>query len=112
MSIRVDRDKLWDLIDSTNRPLFFGAHEHCYSRRHITSYFNANGYTFDKYIYQITSGGFGGPLNGTYMDNTLVDVLPIAKYHFTLVDITGNNITITGIDKDGNILDSFTQTTW
>lgn len=110
------RNLFWEVVDKSNGPLVFVAHEHLYSRRHINSDFNetVNGKTFKwtKNVYQITAGGFGGPLNGTYTDKKNVDTDPpcIAKYNYVVIDILKDgSYHGRAIDENGKILDQFIQ---
>lgn len=115
-SLDVDRflrDKLWELVDKASGPMLFCGHEHFYTRRHIDSSFNesVNGadFKFSKTVYQVTVGSFGAPLYSEYKSKKEVDVAPIAKYHYVVVDINGDIIKAAAYDLDGNILDSFQQ---
>lgn len=111
---KFQRDRFWEIVDNSKGPMVFAAHEHIYSRRHINSDFNeiANGveFKFNKTIYQITTGGLGEPLHKLYKDTKNVDVPPISKYHFTVVDVDSSKINITAIDIDGKIIDEFELT--
>lgn len=110
---RLQRDKLWKIIDNTTKPMVFCGHEHNYTRRHINSDFNEtiNGqdFQFTKLIYQVTTGTFGAPLYKGYMDKKDVDVPPIPEYHFAIVDVYKNEVEVTVYNLDGNIIDHFVQ---
>lgn len=105
------RNKLWDLIDSMQGPLVFCGHEHFYSRRHIDRCYNEtiNGksFSYDRVVYQVTVGGFGGPLLSNFVDKPGVDVPPIAAHHFAVVDIDENGIRVTALGLGGTVLDKF-----
>ncbi|MCX7922855.1 MAG: metallophosphoesterase [Clostridia bacterium] len=110
---RLQRNKLWRVIDSSNGPMVFCGHEHNYTRRHINSAFNDTfqgiDFKFSKKIYQLTVGSFGAPLYTKYTSKKNVDVPPIAQYHFAVVDITGSKVTVTVYNLDGKIIDGFQQ---
>jgi ABC-type nickel/cobalt efflux system permease component RcnA len=112
-SNKLQRDKLWQIIDGSNNPMVFCAHEHNYTRRHIDSDFNEtiDGKTFEynKSVYQITVGTFGAPIYNIYTDTKDVDVAPIYEYNFAVVDIIGSKVKVTAYDLDGNIIDQFEQ---
>lgn len=111
------RDEFWKIVDSVNMPLVFVGHEHLYSRKLINSEFNetVNGteYNFEKQIYQVHIGGFGGGTNGTFDDVKGVITSPasIGVRHFAVVDVLKNgDMHIQAIDTNGNLLDDFTVT--
>ncbi|MDO8685786.1 MAG: metallophosphoesterase, partial [Clostridiales bacterium] len=86
---RLERNKLWEVVDSASSPLFFCSHEHNYTRRHIDSSFNetVNGvaYNFKNTVYQITTGGFGAPLYTEYSSKKNVNVPPVVAHHYVVV---------------------------
>lgn len=110
-SNKLQRDKLWQVVDSSSNPIVFCGHEHNYSRRHINSDFDetVSGQTFrfEKSVSQITVGTFGAPVYSQYKDKKNVDVPPIPKYHYAIVDINQSKIHVTVYDLDGNIIDQF-----
>lgn len=110
-SNRFLRDSLWQLIDSTSGPMVFCGHEHNYTRRHINSDFNETvkgiNFKFSKNIFQVTVGSFGAPLYKEFSDKKNVDVPPVAKYHYAVVDIDNTGIHVKVYDLDGNTLDEF-----
>jgi len=112
-SNKLQRDKLWQLIDSSNNPMVFCGHEHNYTRRHIDSDFDetVNGQTFkySKLVYQITAGTFGAPIYHIYTDPKDVDVAPVYEYNYAVVDVTGSKVRVTTYDLGGNIIDQFEQ---
>jgi hypothetical protein len=105
------RNEFWDLIDSLKGSMVFCGHEHFYSRRHIDRVYNetVNGkeFAYDKVIYQVTIGGFGGPLSESYVAKDGVDVPPIAAYHYAVVDVKGDTVGVTIQSLNGKILDHF-----
>ena len=108
---REERNIFWDLVEEAQNPVVFCGHEHFYSRRHITESYseaiNENQYVFDKSVNQVTIGGFGGPLYATNCNKDGVDVPPITKYHFGLVDITPDRNIFYAISSEGEQLDYF-----
>ena len=110
---KLQRDELWDVIDSSNGPMVFCGHEHFYTRRHINSDFNEKlqgmDFKFDKLVYQVTVGSFGAPLYSGYKDKKDIDVLPISQYHFAVVDINGSSVKVSVYNVDGALIDQFEQ---
>ncbi|NOX85037.1 MAG: T9SS type A sorting domain-containing protein [Chlorobi bacterium] len=74
--------------------LVINGHNHYYARAVV------NG------IDHITTGGGGAPL---YNPNPNADSIVIVsrKYHYCRVDIAGDTLTYTVIDKDGNVIETF-----
>lgn len=109
---RLQRDKLWEIIDNSVDPIVFCGHEHNYSRRHINSAFNeiidSTSIKYDQSIFQVTVGSFGAPLNDIYTEKKNVDIPPIAEYHFAVVDIE-DTIKVTVYNLEDDIIDSFEQ---
>jgi hypothetical protein len=105
------RSRFWDMVDSLNSAIVFNGHEHFYSRRHIDRDYNEtiNGrkFEYEKEVFQVTVGGFGGPLAPNFIDKPGVDVPPIGEYHFAVVDINGHGIEVTVFNLDGKQLDHF-----
>ncbi|MCX7709777.1 MAG: metallophosphoesterase [Clostridia bacterium] len=112
-SNRLQRNKLWQLIDGFKSPMVFVGHEHNYTRRHIDSSFNetvkGTSFKFTKSIYQVTVGSFGAPLYNKYTSTKNVDVPPVTQYHYSVVDIDDKGIKVTVYSVDGKIIDSFAQ---
>ena len=110
---RLQRDRLWQIIDASENPIVFCGHEHNYSRRHIDSDFNevikGQSFSYNKVVYQITAGTFGGPPSWTYGDARDVDVPPIPEYGYTVVDINESKIHVTAYNLEGKIIDDFEQ---
>lgn len=109
----LQRDKLWEVIDSSVNPIVFCGHEHNYSRRHIDSDFNetikGQSFSYSKVVYQIVTGTFGGFPSWDYGDNRNVDVPPIPEYSYTVVDINESKIHVTVYNLEGKIIDDFEQ---
>ncbi|WP_346886194.1 metallophosphoesterase family protein [Clostridium sp. UBA4395] len=101
------RDKFWSIVDKNNIDLFFAGHEHNYSRRVIDSSFSTDEYTFERAINQIVTGGAGAPLRDVFEDNIGIVVPPTPVYHYVIVDVYGDNLTITAISLEGHIIDEF-----
>lgn len=112
-SNRLQRNKLWDLVDSLPGPMLFNGHEHNYTRRHIDHTFNSTvsgtAFQYGKTVYQVTAGSFGAPLYKQYTSKKNVDVAPIPEYHYAVVDIADSRITVNVYNLDGKVLDSFSQ---
>lgn len=110
---RLQRNKLWEIIDQSKKPIVFCGHEHNYTRRHIDSDFNEtiNGrtFSFNKLVYQVTTGTFGAPVYRDYKDKKSVDVPPIPEYNFAVVDIANDKIHVTAYNLNGGIIDQFEQ---
>jgi hypothetical protein len=108
---KLQRDKFWQIVDSSVNPIIFCGHEHDYTRRHIDSSFNetVNGQTFQfgRSVYQVTVGTFGAPVYSEYSDKKNVDIPPIPVYHYAIVDINQGKIHVTVYDLDGKIIDQF-----
>jgi len=105
------RNQFWDMVDSLKSAIVFNGHEHFYSRRHINREYNEtiNGkkFEYENEVYQVTIGGFGGPLGSNFVDKPGVDVPPIGEYHFAIVDISDKGMEITVKNLDGKQLDHF-----
>jgi len=110
---KLQRDKLWKVIDSSKKPIVFCGHEHNYSRRHIDSDFNetidGQSFGFKNSVYQVTAGLAGGSPNPEYYDNRDVDVAPIPDYNYAVVDISGSGIEVTVYNLQGKVIDRFEQ---
>ncbi|OCZ49833.1 metallophosphoesterase [Dehalobacter sp. TeCB1] len=111
---KLQRDKLWQIIDQSKNPLVFCGHEHDYSRRHINSDFNETigdqVFTYSHSVFQVTAGTFGAPVYSGYKDKKDVDVAPIPEYHFAVVDVDNSKIQVTVYNLNLEIIDSFVQT--
>ena len=97
-----ERDAFWQILDNANVTLVFVGHEHYYSRRHVDSSVNT---TYHNYIYQVTTGTCGAPIYTN--TNPSVDVPPIPQYHFAVVDVSGDNVSVTVYQDNGTLLDPF-----
>ncbi|OAA92858.1 metallophosphoesterase family protein [Clostridium coskatii] len=110
---KLQRDKLWKIINHAENTMVFCGHEHNYTRRHINSDFNEsiNGQTFkfNKLVYQVTTGTFGAPLYKDYIDKKNVDIPPVKEYHFAVVDVNESKVEVTVYNLDGKIIDHFEQ---
>ncbi|NLI90763.1 MAG: hypothetical protein GX434_00765 [Peptococcaceae bacterium] len=110
---KLQRDKLWGIIDRSPNPIVFCGHEHNYSRRHIDHNFNetiaGQTFLFSQSIYQVTIGTFGAPVYLSYTDKKNVDVPPIPQYHFAVIDLNSDNILVTVYNLNGQIIDRFVQ---
>ncbi|MGE5628261.1 MAG: metallophosphoesterase [Solirubrobacterales bacterium] len=111
---KLQRDKLWKVIDASINPMVFCGHEHIYTRRHINSDFNetieGEVFNYNKTIYQVTTGTFGAPIaSQIYADTKDVDVTPEYEYHYTVVDVMGSHVQVTVFNLDGGIIDQFQQ---
>jgi hypothetical protein len=107
------RNELWNLIDTVNGPMVFCGHEHFYSRRHIDKFYNeivkGKKYSYEKSVFQVTIGGFGGPLTDHFDNKTGVDIPPIGHYHFAVVDAAPDSVRVTVFNPEGEILDRFSD---
>lgn len=93
-----NRDAFWKIVQDCNIDVIFSGHEHNYSRRKIE---------YKKGIYQVITGGSGEKLSNKFKDKKGVITAPIAKYHFTIVDIASNGIVVSAISSKGKLLDKF-----
>jgi hypothetical protein len=57
----------------------------------------------------VTTGTFGAPIYSDYKDSKDMDIPPVLKYHFAVVDVLGNEARVTVYDLNGNIIDQFKQ---
>ncbi|MBE0446986.1 MAG: S-layer homology domain-containing protein [Actinobacteria bacterium] len=105
------RAAFWDILDNYGGTMGFVGHEHNYTRRHIDSNMNEtiNGtkFTFERKIYQVTVGSTGAPLLSTYSSTLNVDVPPKAVYHYAVVDVADNLVTVKVYDGKDTLIDSF-----
>lgn len=110
---KLQRDKLWEVIDNSENPMVFCGHEHNYTRRHINADFNEiiNGqaFKFNKLVYQVTTGTFGAPVYKEYTDKKNVDVAPIPEYHFAMVDVDESKVKVRVYNLEGKVIDYFEQ---
>jgi len=93
-----DRDAFWKIVQDCNIDIVFSGHEHNYSRRKFE-----NG----KGAYQVITGGSGEKLKGKFIDKKGVITSPIAKYHFVIVDVVSNGISVSAVSDEGELLDKF-----
>jgi hypothetical protein len=109
----LQRDRFWEVIDSSKGPMAFCGHEHFYTRRHIDSAFDetvsGQDFRFNKLVYQVTVGTFGAPAYDEYNDKRNVDVPPIPAYHYAVVDATAGSVEVTVYNLNGRIIDRFVQ---
>lgn len=93
-----DRDAFWKIVQNCNIDLVFSGHEHNYSRRKLD---------YRNDAYQIITGGSGEKLRHKFEDRKGVVIAPIAKYHFVIVDIISDGISVSAISYEGKVLDNF-----
>jgi hypothetical protein len=101
------RDRFWNVVDKNNIDLVFTGHEHNYSRRIIDSSFSTENYQFKRGVTQIVTGGAGGPLMDTFEDRRGVIVPPISLFHYVIVDVYGDNLNVTAVSLEGDVIDRF-----
>jgi hypothetical protein len=89
------RDAFWDIVEKCNINIVFSGHEHNYSIREIKS---------QRTVYQIITGGGGEKLKDKYIDKKGILRVPIAKYHFVIVDVEEKHIKVSAISSEGRIL--------
>lgn len=102
-----DRDKLWSIIDECGIDIVLCGHEHNYSRKLIDASFNTESHTFNRQIYQVTTGGGGEKLKDSLKSKKGVVVKPKAKYHFMLVTVSEKELYFKAISMEGKTLDDF-----
>lgn len=102
------RDRFWNIVDKNNIDLVFTGHEHNYSRRVIDKSFSTANYQFLRAVTQVVTGGAGGPLADTFEDNRGIIVPPIPVHHYVIVDVCRNDLNVTAVSIDGDIIDRFT----
>lgn len=111
--IKLQRDKLWEIIDRSENPMVFCGHEHNYSRRHINSDYDetveTQAFKFTKSVFQVTTGTFGAPVYTGFVDKKNVDVPPVPEYHYAIVDVNEGKIKVKVYNLDGKEIDSFEQ---
>lgn len=100
-----DRDAFWQIADNANITLFFCGHEHNYNRRLIDTTFNA---AYHNDIYQVTTGTCGAPFEYGTTDMRNVITGPIYQYHFAVVDVSGDDVTVHVYQDNMTQLDYFT----
>ena len=101
------RDRFWDIIDKNNIDLVLTGHEHNYSRRIIDASFSTANYQFVRAVTQIVTGGAGGPLMDIFEDRQGVIVPPIPVFHYVIVDIYKDNLSVMAVSLEGQIIDQF-----
>lgn len=87
-----DRMKeLWQEIDDNKYDMFFGAHEHLYSRKTIDSKIAP---TYKNNIPQIVAGAAGAPVDPMWRVKVDVEEWNIHLcYHYVLVEVSGDSFT-------------------
>lgn len=111
-SSKCERDALWSIIDRYNVTAVFVGHEHNYCRRIIDKSFNTKGLIIKNPIYHITTGGAGSSLNGHIKDIKNVVVGPLAIYHYVVLDITSQGVTLHAYDNNNTLIDSCSLTSF
>lgn len=110
---KVQRDKLWEIIDLSKGPMVFCGHEHNYTRRHINQDFSetisGQSFNFKQWVYQITTGTFGAPVYNGYTEKKDVDIPPVPEYNFSLVNVDGDKVSVIVYNLQGKIIDEFQQ---
>ncbi|MDF2881654.1 MAG: putative metallophosphoesterase [Clostridiaceae bacterium] len=110
---KVQRDKLWEIIDYSQGPMVFCGHEHNYTRRHINSEFNetisGHSFKFNQFVYQVTAGTFGSPVYNGYTEKKNVDISPVPEYNFSVVNVNENKVRVSVYNLKGKIIDEFEQ---
>jgi hypothetical protein len=108
------RDAFWDIIDNYGGTIGFVGHEHNYARRHIDAAMNetvsGTRFTFERKVYHVTVGSAGAPPLSTYSSKLNVDVPPKAIYHYAVVDVADNRVSVKVYDSKGALIDSFAPT--
>jgi 3',5'-cyclic-AMP phosphodiesterase len=102
-----ERDKFWRIVDKYNTEIVFSSHEHNYSRRVIKRNYNTCKCTKGDEIIQIISGGGGEKLKDSFKSKKGVIVSPKAEYHFIVVDVEDNKVSIRAINIKGKTIDEF-----
>ncbi|MFW9935791.1 MAG: fibronectin type III domain-containing protein [Candidatus Thorarchaeota archaeon] len=92
------RDELWQLFEECNVEAVFVSHEHFYYRLQVGT------------IPQITTGGGGAPLYNALLFNTFATEVYKKACHFIRVDVNGDEVAYTVIDKSNTTIDTFTTT--
>lgn len=111
-SSKRERDALWSIIDRYNVTAVFVGHEHNYCRRLIDKSYNTKDLTIKSSIYHITTGGAGSSLNGHIRDIKNVVVGPLALYHYVVLDISDEEVTLHAYDIENTIIDSCSLTSF
>jgi len=96
--------KLWQEIDDNNYDLYFGAHEHLYSRKTIDS---SIGSTYKNKIPQIIAGAAGAPVDPKWRVKVDMGKWKIHLcYHYVLVEVSGDSVSTKAFkvykDSSGN----------
>lgn len=106
-----ERNELWDILDDHGGTMVFVSHEHTYTRRHInpetTETPDGAKFTFDRKIYQITTGAAGAPLVSKFKSKSGVDVPPRDVYHYVVVDVKNDRVSLKAFDDENRLIDSF-----
>lgn len=102
-----ERNEFWKVIEESNTKAVFSSHEHNYSRRVIKKSCSADKYSQRDELTQIISGGGGEKLKDSFKDKKGVIVSPKAEYHFLVVDIVDNKISVRAINIKGKTIDQF-----
>lgn len=102
-----DLNALWEIFDKFRVTAVFSGHEHNYCRRLVDQYFAGDGNLKVKNpIYNIITGGAGTSLNSHKEDIRNVKVGPLGMYHYTVVDINDQEVTLQAYDQENNLIDS------
>jgi 3',5'-cyclic-AMP phosphodiesterase len=101
------RDAFWKTVDKCGIDIVFSGHEHNYSRRIIDNSFNSENSFYERSINQVITGGGGEKLRDKYKSKKGIVIPPVAVYHFLIVDVETNCITVSAISSKGKKIDEF-----
>ncbi len=90
------QDYIQPLCEKYNIPLVFSAHNHYYCKARV------NG------VLHITTGGGGAPLYTPVPDYSPYIEKTVKTHHFCKINIQGDQLTLTAVDKQGKVIDTFT----
>lgn len=86
-----ERDDFWNMLTAAGAGMYFCGHTHVFQR------------TLRGSVYQIVTGGAGGGLS-TGIPNT------VAKHHYTVISIDGNNVHGEAREDNGALIESWDYT--
>jgi len=88
------------LLDKAKVDIVFNGHTHDYERGKLPA-------TGDQGTYYVITGGGGAPLDTVETYDWEHVVIHRSVYHFCIVDVEADRLTLKAIDVNGNIIDSF-----
>jgi acid phosphatase type 7 len=98
----VVRETLTPILEEAGVDVIFNGHTHAYERGRQP----LEGEPFTYYV--VTGGGGGGLDTQAWKDWPQLEVIE-SQHHFMIVDVDGDNLNLSAVNVDGDIIDSFSK---